>query len=311
MYRVYQSTVGGSIPVTLSAAAANPRVDQIVVQIKDSAETPGGGNDGVIDVIAGTPTAGTTLDSRAGAADLTTIQNPNVIVLADVLINANNSPALSNANIRDRRPFTMYGTHPPVFNDIDQVTFQAPPDMHAGRVLATATDHASRQSACLMYLSRRIAATRIRFKYQQGATVVATGANMQVAICDASTRLIGRTGNIAFGGGSPNQGFIVNAPFTPALPTGYVFEPGLYWVWFGLGAITAGSSFGYIGVTADNSASPGFIAMSPNTFIRGTGTPGITFPASNTLLGLVDSFTDGFLAGNVNLLPVPIITLAP
>jgi len=310
MYRCYQSVVGGSMPVVLPAASANPRIDQIVLQVKDSAETPGGGNDAVVDVIQGTATAGTTLDSRAGAVDLTTIQNPNIIPLADVIINANNNPALSNASIRDRRPFCMHGSHPPIFTDVDIVSFQPPSNLHSGRVGINGNDHPSKQSACLMYLPRRIAATRVRFRYQQGATAVGTGQTFIIAIADASGRLIARTGATAFGGGSASQAFTPNPLFSPAMPAGFVFEPGLYWVIFGISAIGASSSAGFIGVSCDNIATSGYIANNPNMFARASANPGVTLPASGTILGFTDVVTDPYTGGNQGPVPVPIIALS-
>lgn len=87
--------------VTLgNADPTNPRIDQIVLHVYDTLDLGSGSDSAAIEVIAGTATAGATLDNRNGAAAL-----PNdCIRLADVLIPAGGT-ATSSGNMRDRRPW--------------------------------------------------------------------------------------------------------------------------------------------------------------------------------------------------------------
>lgn len=85
--------------VTLPAAhASNPRLDQIVLKVRDSADLGSGADDAIFDYVQGTPTSGATLLNRTGAAAL-----PNdCLLLADVLVPAA-ATNLVAANVRDRR----------------------------------------------------------------------------------------------------------------------------------------------------------------------------------------------------------------
>lgn len=102
-YHVYNDAA-----VTLAhtgANATNPRIDQVVLRVYDSSVIGGGVDQASLEIIAGTATAGATLDNRNGAADLTALSAPKTLIrLADVLIPAASS-AVTNANIRDRRPW--------------------------------------------------------------------------------------------------------------------------------------------------------------------------------------------------------------
>lgn len=85
--------------VTLPAAhATNPRLDQIVLKVRDSADLGSGADDAIFDYVQGTATAGATLLNRTGAAAL-----PNdCLLLADVLVPAT-ATNLTATNVRDRR----------------------------------------------------------------------------------------------------------------------------------------------------------------------------------------------------------------
>lgn len=98
-----QVAVGQLMPATYAGATvtigtahgANPRIDQIIATLTSY--------DGVaVSVLAGTATAGATLDNRTGAASL-----PNdAIRLADVLVPATfTGPFVQNTHLRDRRPW--------------------------------------------------------------------------------------------------------------------------------------------------------------------------------------------------------------
>ena len=105
----FQSTQGGLYlcqnngPVVVThpgADATNPRIDQIIVKVYDS-ETGGDSSDGVqTSVLAGTATAGATLENKNGAATLPS----NSIRVADVLVPSKATKA-SEFTYRDRRPW--------------------------------------------------------------------------------------------------------------------------------------------------------------------------------------------------------------
>lgn len=87
--------------VTVAIGDANPRLDQIVLEVKDAQHDGSGINQGRVRLIAGAPTAGATLDNRLGAAALPA----SCLRLADLLMPAAGNQALT-ANIRDRRPWS-------------------------------------------------------------------------------------------------------------------------------------------------------------------------------------------------------------
>lgn len=83
-----------------TAHATLPRIDQVVLEIKDTQHDASGSNLAQTRVVAGTATGGATLDNRTGAAALPS----SAVLLADVLVAATDT-AISNAEIRDRRPW--------------------------------------------------------------------------------------------------------------------------------------------------------------------------------------------------------------
>jgi hypothetical protein len=83
----------------ISAAHATlPRVDQVVLEIKDNTHDASGSNLAQVRVVAGTATSGATLNNRTGAASLPA----SALLLADVLVAAAAS-SITNSVIRDRR----------------------------------------------------------------------------------------------------------------------------------------------------------------------------------------------------------------
>jgi hypothetical protein len=78
----------------------NPRLDQVILTVNDSNDLASGGDTPSLTVLAGTATAGATLDNRAGAAALPS----NTVRLADVLVPAG-SGTVTASNVRDRRPW--------------------------------------------------------------------------------------------------------------------------------------------------------------------------------------------------------------
>lgn len=84
--------------VVIASNATNPRLDQVILEIHDSSDLGSADDTPQLYVLAGTPTAGATLDNRNGAAALPS----NAIRLADILVPAASSSVVT-ANIRDRR----------------------------------------------------------------------------------------------------------------------------------------------------------------------------------------------------------------
>jgi hypothetical protein len=90
-----------SADITLDVATANatnPRIDTVVLHVRDNTHDASGSNDARVRILSGTATSGATLDNRTGAAALPS----NAILLADVLVPAADT-TISNAQIRDRR----------------------------------------------------------------------------------------------------------------------------------------------------------------------------------------------------------------
>ncbi len=102
LYRAVNDAVKNSANFELGgvvvADATNPRVDQIVARVLDTTHDALGERKWRLEVLAGTPTAGATLDNRTGAAALP----QSCLLLADVVVPAG-AASLVAANIRDRR----------------------------------------------------------------------------------------------------------------------------------------------------------------------------------------------------------------
>lgn len=97
----------GALANAVTLAASNvslPRIDQIVVRVRDTQALSGGGDDSTFMVLTGTATSGATLDNRNGAAALPADYER----LADVLVPAS-STAVAAGNIRDRRGWARGG----------------------------------------------------------------------------------------------------------------------------------------------------------------------------------------------------------
>lgn len=81
-------------------ASGNPRLDQIVLHVYDSVDGAAAQDAVQLEVIQGSPNASASLGTRAGAAALPATS----LLLADVLV-ANGAASITNAAIRDRRPW--------------------------------------------------------------------------------------------------------------------------------------------------------------------------------------------------------------
>lgn len=87
--------VGSPLNLTIgNNSSGNPRVDSIILRYTQATATF------TFMVLAGTASAGATLDNLTGAATLTAFD----LLLANVLV-ANGAVSITNANIRDRRPW--------------------------------------------------------------------------------------------------------------------------------------------------------------------------------------------------------------
>lgn len=280
--------------VAVSAnASGNPRLDQVVLEVLDQQHT-GASSLARIRVVAGTATAGATLDNRAGAAVLPA----SSILLADILV-ANAAASILTASIRDRRQFPIPGVLPPgpgFAGDIEAMTPYLQPVQQAAFVSAAAYNNL--QSAVLCYLPRRIVgATRIRWAYRQQSVTALTG-NVALAIFDASARRVVDTGAQAITGAASAY---VRPSLTIAATT---FEAGAYWVFAGW-ALTAGAMT-FPGVDPSNQSGDTAVIgpHSPNLALRAAA-GGTVVP--ETLLAFTDASTTA--AGTISV-PVPLITLS-
>ncbi len=84
--------------------ATNPRVDTVYLTVRDNAHDGSGFTDARVVLLAGTPSAGATLDNRTGAP----VAPTSAVRLADVLVAANAS-SVTNGVIRDYRAYAGDG----------------------------------------------------------------------------------------------------------------------------------------------------------------------------------------------------------
>ena len=276
--------------------ATNPRVDQVILEVLDQQHT-GSSNLAQIRVLPGVATPAATLDNRSGAATLPV----SCILLADVLMPISQATVVT-ANIRDRRAFALVGTHPPLQlaapTLVDIVALAPSPQLTVTPLAATAGTNDNRTSAALMYVPRRIVnATRIRWKYQQGATAAAT--QYCIAIYDASGRLIVGTGAVTFTGAAAS---IQVRSETIAATT---FEPGTYYVLFSIPAMTGASAVGFQSASSGIQTNGERIAT-PNTLVYLAASGSATAPT--TILALLDA--NASTAALASLVPVPVISLS-
>jgi hypothetical protein len=99
---LYHAVNDATVNVAVGASHATlPRVDQIVIEVRDTSDLGSSADDAIFRVIAGTPTSGATLDNAYTTGGAAALPN-NCIRLADVLVPAASSSVVT-ANIRDRR----------------------------------------------------------------------------------------------------------------------------------------------------------------------------------------------------------------
>jgi len=312
LYRCTQE--GSSANIILDAnPSGNPRIDQLVLHVYDASAAGDSSAQylAAIENINGTPTTGATLDNRSGAPDLNVAlaTAKAYILLADVLMPAGAS-TVSAGNIRDRRPFGTRGSVPPLnaaanaaaLHDI--VNFEPGPGATVQPTLIDGAFVSQNQSAALWWLPREIPATHLRWHYIQGGISTAsadgsgsTTANYRIVICDASGRLVADTGVAGLSGADGVDVVVVRALTVPY--SGFVFDVGAYYVWFGVSTISANKGIYYRGIRAGGIANGGMGAYGPeqnpttyNQFVW-ANSGSTTFPASGHIKGMTDVMISG------------------
>ena len=98
LYHCYNDSLYNQ--VIAANSSGNPRIDQIVMRVYDTADGASAQDNAFIEVVQGTPTGLADLNNRSGAAALPA----HSIRLADVLV-PNLAASILNTTIRDRRPW--------------------------------------------------------------------------------------------------------------------------------------------------------------------------------------------------------------
>lgn len=90
--------------------ATLPRLDQVILRVMDNTHDGAGFNEGRIETVPGTATAGATLDNRNGAQNLATLgeASKNVLLLYDILMPAA-ATSISGGNVRRRAQLARIG----------------------------------------------------------------------------------------------------------------------------------------------------------------------------------------------------------
>ncbi len=294
---LYVVTNDGTVNVPVAAAHATlPRLDQIVLHVRDGAPPSGqAGDNGTLEAVAGTATSGATLDNRTGAAALPA----TAMLLADVIVGAADT-SITDSEIRDRRSFSKLCV-PPLLTDLNVVGF-VPVSPAAPGVAASSTSPGAthsydlRQSAALMWLPRRIAGvTRIRWRYLQEATPLA--GNYVLALFDASGRWLLGTGSVAFTGAANST-----QERSEAI-TAITLEPGLYYLFIGIDTSAGSAVYPGVALGAGAGAAAAVLGARVRNECLYATSGGLTVPT--TLLGLTDqAVTPG------NAPSVPLVTLS-
>lgn len=249
---------GGQLTGTVTTANGSlPRIDMVTL-------APPGNVDSTVPqvlVVAGTPTAGATLGSRAGAAALPAGR----VLLADVLVPAGATSILT-AQIRDRRPFFLTSVSVPTFTQVDQVSPEPNPAIPTGFQTLTAATNDNRVGAILCWMPRRILAARIRWSYRQGATAAATTYTWTIA--DASGRFVASTATQTFTGAANSS-----QQRNEVLSVATQFEVGAFWLLFAVASMTASSTvtFNGAGVGIASAAQANVAGPNVGAYISGTG----------------------------------------
>lgn len=100
LYYVPPHNADISLAVT-PADATNPRIDRVVLKVRDADFDASGVYEAAVEILDGSPTAGATLDNQAGAVPV-----PDTALYLSSFVVAAGATAISNADIRD---FRLYG----------------------------------------------------------------------------------------------------------------------------------------------------------------------------------------------------------
>lgn len=285
-------------PTLAAADATNPRIDRICLTAPVSVDSivP------QVIVLTGTPTAAATTANLNGAQAIPV----GYELLADVVV-GNGVTTIVTANISDRRRvggilgssgILPFGP-PTVGTTRDEVVLIPSDALPAGAsVSLVPTTHDNFQGAYLVNLSRGIKlATRIRWRYAQGATPATS--NYNVAILDSSGRIIVQTGAIAFAGGASS----LQEPANVIAATS--FDEGDYYVWMGVAPLTVASAVSFYGIQGNGTILAPGPGQRNQKFSLGSGST--TFPAANTVAAYSDVAAN---AAAYTALPMPVFSLS-
>lgn len=116
MYRVREPNANNNAITITNGDVSKPRIDQLVLMVKDASHDTSGLRKGMLKIIDGVATTGATLNNRTGVADLTTLPDntKSVLLLTDILVPAGATTSAA-CTIRDRRKLswpknTLYAT---------------------------------------------------------------------------------------------------------------------------------------------------------------------------------------------------------
>lgn len=301
---VNDATINAAIT---SNSSGNPRVDRVTLQCSDSTDSGSGTDISVINVLAGTPVGGATLDNLSGAQNIPN----NQLHLADVVV-ANGAASITDANIRSRRTFAKPLIPPLVgLTDVDQVPLVPAAGLAVISNAALSVSHTTLQTAILVTIPRRIVgATKLRWRYAQNSAAAMTG-NYIFAIYDASGRAVAATSSTAFTGATSSI-----QVRSEALTATTTFEAGAYYLFMGNTATTASSTIGFVGVgppaaaTGETIGGSGvastLLAGQPGVLLK-NASGGVTLPAAGTILGMQDI---GTVAGTNAVAGIPVVSLS-
>lgn len=246
VYHIYND---GPVNVTCNAAdSTNPRIDQIILRVYDSAAPANNAQDGAtLEILAGSPTAGATLDNRLGAQSTTSI---SCIVLADILVSAN-ATTLTTSNVRHRNQVITSGLTTKVEQaDTDLVSLVP---KSTAPFTATSFTQENRTFVAMQFnLPCRVTAPKFRWGYVTGSTSL-PGGFPNFGMYDSSGRLLA-TANIALFNGAVNTSVRREASFTLGATT---YEAGNYWFVYGTGVSALSSLVGPCYETDWKSSLPG------------------------------------------------------
>jgi hypothetical protein len=205
--------------VSITAAdPTNPRLDTVCLKVNDSTDGGDGSDTPTFTVVAGTPTAGATLDNRNGAGALPA----TAIHLADVLV-ATSDTSITNAEIRSRRPLGP-GVGHIYASALDGTggdwSLIESPYAPMGTVNITNTFDLDQQFVRCRTSVPLVNLNRFGWVYTQGPTTAMTG-NYNIGIYDTSGRLLTSTGSTAFAGAALSiQARVETLTTTINLPAG-------------------------------------------------------------------------------------------